>query len=261
MPEINRGPAYRIHTRRLVIRCWNPVDAPLLKQAIDESVEHLRPWMPWAHAEPQELQNRVAHMRAWRAKFDLDQDYVYGIFSRDETRVLGGTGLHTRAGPDALEIGYWIHKDVINQGLATESSAALTRVAFEVNRVQRVEIHCDPRNVRSAAVPRKLGFTHEAVLRRRLPFLEERPHDTMVWTLFADEYAASPSASAEIEAFDVMGRRVLELSFSRGGTTWMQSPSRSWCCTTTRSGVESFRKPCRALARTRSGLRAMGTRA
>jgi hypothetical protein len=39
------GPAYRIHTKRLIIRCWRPKDAPLLKLAIDESLDHLRQWM------------------------------------------------------------------------------------------------------------------------------------------------------------------------------------------------------------------------
>jgi hypothetical protein len=44
-----KGPAYRIHTQRMVIRCWHPQDAPLLKEAIDQNLDHLRPWIPWAH--------------------------------------------------------------------------------------------------------------------------------------------------------------------------------------------------------------------
>ncbi|TLN26019.1 N-acetyltransferase, partial [bacterium] len=42
------GPAYRVVSDRLVIRCWNPEDAPLLKEALADSVEHLKPFMPWA---------------------------------------------------------------------------------------------------------------------------------------------------------------------------------------------------------------------
>jgi RimJ/RimL family protein N-acetyltransferase len=95
-----------------------------------------------------------------RGKFDLGNDFVYGIFNPDETQFLGGTGLHTRPGEGAREIGYWIHKAYINQGLATEVSAALTRVAFEIEHVSRVGIHCDPKNVLSASVPIKLGYIH-----------------------------------------------------------------------------------------------------
>ena len=38
---------YRIETERLVLRCYDPEDAPLLKDAVDRSLDHLRPWMPW----------------------------------------------------------------------------------------------------------------------------------------------------------------------------------------------------------------------
>ncbi len=209
MSEQVHGPAYRIQTSRLVIRCWNPVDAPLLKQAIDESLEHLRPWIRWAEKEPEELDKKIERLRQFRGNFDLDQEYVYGVFDREQTRVLGGTALHTRVGPGALEIGYWIHQKHIHQGLATELSAALTKVAFEIHGVYRVEIHCDPRNVRSAAVPRKLGFTHEGTLRQHLQIAEGKFRDSMMWTLLKNEYPASPAASASIEAFDAVGRRIL----------------------------------------------------
>jgi RimJ/RimL family protein N-acetyltransferase len=135
------------------MRCWEPADALLLKAAIDASLDHLRPWMPWAQHEPEELEAKIERLRRYRGNFDLGQDFVYGVFDRDETQVLGSSGLHTRVGKGAREIGYWIHADHVNQGLATETSAALTRVAFEVDVVGRVEIHCDPANERSAAVP------------------------------------------------------------------------------------------------------------
>jgi RimJ/RimL family protein N-acetyltransferase len=207
-------PAYRIHTSRLVIRCWQPADAPLFKAAIDASKEHLLPWMPWAANEPEPVEKKIALLRGFRGRFALDQDYVYGLLNRDESQVLGGSGLHTRAGEPArgaaaLEIGYWIHVDHINRGLATETSAALTKVAFEVSGVERVEIHNDPQNVRSAAVPRKLGFVHEATLRQRARTADGEPRDTMVWTMLRDEYDGSPAALAEIEAFDVVGNKLL----------------------------------------------------
>ena len=205
---LNTGPAYRIHTERLVIRCSEPKDAFLLKKAIDESREHLKPWMVWARGEPEDVQVITNRLRKWRAAFDLDEDYFYCIFDREEKQVLGGTGLHTRQGERAREIGYWIHGDHIGKGLATETSAALTRVAFEVDGVNRVEIHCDPINERSAAIPKKLGFSLEAVLKQRIK-LKDRWRDDMIWTLFAEGYPASPPAKAKIEAYDVTGRQIL----------------------------------------------------
>jgi len=199
-----RRPAYRIETERAVVRCWHPADADKLLQAVSRSVDHLREWMPWAKNEPTTLEEKIGLLRHWRSEFDGDTDYTYGIFSSDEEEVWGGTGLHKRLAGDALEIGYWIRADLINRGLATEVAAALTKVAFTVNKVDRVEIHCDPANVRSAAIPRKLGFTHEALLHRRARGIDGSPIDTMIWTLFLDQFGDSPVAEARVKAFDVL---------------------------------------------------------
>ena len=209
MASIKRGPAYRIITKRLVIRCWQPTDAQMLKDAIDENLDHLRPWMPWALKEPTSLQEKIDRLRQFRGRFDLGQDYVYGIFSPDENQVVGGTGLHLRAGEKAREIGYWIHSDFINRGLATESVSALTRVAFEVDKVDRVEIHCGPNNYRSGAIPKKLEFEHETTLKRRLFDDQGEARDTMIWSIFADSYPESPAATIECSAFDAAGRRLI----------------------------------------------------
>ncbi len=203
------GPAYRIVTRRLVLRCWAPEDAPALKAAVDASREHLAPWLAWARGEPADLQATIALLRVWRGKFDLGQDFVYGIFSRDERRVIGSIGLHTRVGSQAREIGYWIHVDHIGCGYATEAAAALTRVGFEIDHVQRIDIRVAVGNERSANVPRKLAYTREATLRRRDPAPDGALRDVMLWTLLADEYPGSPAAAADIAAYDAAGRRIL----------------------------------------------------
>jgi len=203
-------PPYRIVSERLVVRCWEPRDAPLLKEAVDSSLDDLRPWMPWAHMEPQPLSEKVALLRRFRGQFDLGQDFVYGIFDSDETKVAGGTGLHTRVGDDAYEIGYWIRSSHAGQGFATEATAALTRVAFELCGVDRVEVRVEPGNAPSIAVPRKLGFAEEGTLRRRLPAHEDgAPRDVTVFALFLDDFAGSPAASSTLEAYDAAGARVL----------------------------------------------------
>ena len=202
------NPAYRIETKRLLIRCYNPEDAPLLDESVTANVEHLRPWMPWVYSEPEPLEEKVQRLKRFRGLFDLGQDFVYGIFNRENTKLLGGTGLHTRLGDSQLEIGYWLHKDYINQGRVTESTSALIRVAFELIGVHRVEIHCDPGNFASASVPRKLGFTHEGTLRAKTRFLD-RWTDSMIWGLLESEYPDSPSANAEIKVFDADGQQVL----------------------------------------------------
>jgi len=205
------GPAYRVVTSRLVLRCWNPPDAPLLKTAIDANLEHLYPWMPWVNNEPTDLQVKIETIRRFRSEFDAGKQFVYGIFNPEETEVWGGSGLHPRVGDEGLEIGYWIHKDQIRKGLAAETAAALTRVALEVNGMRRIEIHCALENEASAGVARKLGYHLDGALRKRLVTADGLARDEMVWTMLADEYPGSVAATlaAPIEAYDAIGRRIL----------------------------------------------------
>jgi len=200
---------YRIETERLVVRCWEPRDAPLLKAALDASLDHLRPWMPWAAFEPSPLDEVVERLRRFRGQFDLDQDHVMGVLTPDEGEAVGGTGFHARQGPNALEIGYWIAAAQEGRGLMSEAVAALTHAAFELVGVDRVTIVCDPANVRSAGVPRRLGFVEEGVLRARIERGDGRSSDALSFSLFPEEFRASPCASARYRAFDAAGRELV----------------------------------------------------
>ncbi len=205
---MNQITPYRVLTPRLMLRCWDPGDAPALAGLVARNLEHLRPWMNWASDENSDLEIQYQRLRQARARFDQDLDFIYGVLSRDGQTLLGSTGLHTRVGEGVLEIGYWIDKDHTRRGLATELSAALTKTAFEIFKVKRVEIHCDPENLASAAVPRKLGYTLEAVLRQRTVDYDGKPSDSMIWTLLESEYPTSPGALIAIEAFDAAGRKI-----------------------------------------------------
>jgi len=189
------------------VRCWEPRDAPLLKEAVDSSLDHLRPWMPWAHAEPQPLPAKVELLRTFRGKFDLGEEYVYGIFSADESEVVGGTGLHRRSFEGVLEIGYWIRASRAGQGLGTEATAAVARVGFEIAGAERIEIRAARENTTSLAIPRKLGFVEEGTLRRFLHGPDGAPlqRDAVVFALLREELARSPVASAEFHAYDAAG--------------------------------------------------------
>jgi RimJ/RimL family protein N-acetyltransferase len=201
------GPAYRIETPRLVIRCWEPKDAPQLNAALRTSWDHIGGWLPFARGEKPTVSNTLALLRHWRGEYDHDRDYTLGIFAKDGTTVMGSTGMHTR--PGTREIGYWVHVDHIGKGIATETVSALTKVAFEVDKVRLVEIRVEVGNVRSAAIPRKLGYTHEATLRRRFDNGDRGHADAEIWTMMADEYANSRCSEADVRAYDAMGQRLL----------------------------------------------------
>ena len=143
-------------SERLTIRLWRVDEAEALSTAINQSLAHLQPWMDWAAspASPDRAREVIeSSLQRWRDGADA----TYGVFAGDE--IVGGTGLHRRAGPDTLEIGYWIHVDHTGRGYVTEAAAALTDAAFTVPGIEHVEIHHDQANVASGRVPERLGYT------------------------------------------------------------------------------------------------------
>jgi RimJ/RimL family protein N-acetyltransferase len=131
--------------------------APAIVDAINTSLEHLRPWMAWA-AEPATEAGMAAFCAATEQLWDERRDFSYTIVDPADTVVLGGCGLHGRAGRDSLEIGYWVHVDHGGRGIATALTRALTDAAFAIHGIDVVRITCEDTNARSARVPEKLGY-------------------------------------------------------------------------------------------------------
>ena len=89
-------------------------------------------------------------------------------------------------------------------------TAVLTRVGFEVCGLERVDIQVEPHNERSLRIPRRLGFSEDGVLRRRLEPMgdDERRRDSILFTMIADELPASSAMRVPYRAFDVLGRPI-----------------------------------------------------
>ncbi|MDQ3854882.1 MAG: GNAT family N-acetyltransferase [Chloroflexota bacterium] len=155
----------RVEGPRVLLRPYVLEDAPALRESVDESREHLTPWMPWAERS-RSVEDAAATILRSRARWILREDLMMGIFERSTGRHLGGTGLHRMDWKlRGFEIGYWLRKTVEGRGFATETVQVLTRMAFETLDAVRVEIRMDTRNHRSRVVPERLGFVHEGTLR------------------------------------------------------------------------------------------------
>ncbi|HEY4154399.1 MAG TPA: GNAT family protein [Puia sp.] len=200
--------AYKIETERLIIRCYEPGDAAKLHEAITLSMDHLSPWMPWINQEAGAVAGKLDRIRLFRGEFDLGKDYVFGIFNKSEDQLIGSTGLHTRVGEGAREIGYWISARHLNQGFALEAVSALIKTGFEIEKLFRIEIHCNVENIRSQAIPRKLGFRLEAILKSNPLDADAFPRETMIWSLLKSDYDNSPVKKTRIRAFDIAGQEI-----------------------------------------------------
>jgi len=154
---VRRVPPERIEIPGYVLRRLTVTDAPAVSTAANASLEHLRPWMPWATPDGVSVEAQRLRMSGPAWSWSPDSDYGYGVFLANGALV-GALGLHRRVGPGALEIGYWVHVDHTRRGIATASARALTDIGFALPGTRRMEIHCDAANRASAAVPARLGY-------------------------------------------------------------------------------------------------------
>jgi RimJ/RimL family protein N-acetyltransferase len=161
-------PPERIELGDVVVVRHRPHHAEALAAAIGASLDHLRPWMPWADAEAATAEFQHRRLTEEEPKWDDDQDYIMLILDPTETEVLGGTGLHRRQGPGTIEIGYWLRPDQTGRGLITVVAAALTEVGLGLDGVGEVQIHCDVANTSSSAVPRRLRYELREIVEREI---------------------------------------------------------------------------------------------
>jgi RimJ/RimL family protein N-acetyltransferase len=162
-------------------------------EAINTSLEHLRPWMAWAE-EPATEAAMTTLFAASEAQWDQRSDFSYTIVDGPDEAVIGGCGLHARLGPDGLEIGYWVHVDHGGRGLATAASRALTDAAFAIDGIERVRITCAEDNLRSARVPEKLGYEFQG-----LSVPDDGPctgRSTQVWVVQRADWIAGSAERA-----------------------------------------------------------------
>lgn len=146
--------------------------------------ERLGEWMPWVEGTTTKdvqrawLEQRVAETEGFEG---------CGIFVGDE--LAGGVGLSWDPYGIAGEIGYWTRAPFEGRGLVTRSAREFTRIAFEHVGLNRVVIRAGVGNVRSRAVPERLGYVEESVERgggRGLGGF----YDIVVYSMLADEWRA-----------------------------------------------------------------------
>ena len=181
--RVHERPDELIERPPVTLRRFRADDRDALFQTVTESLDHLRPWMPWA--ADYSLASAEEYLARSVKGWDEGIEYNYAVLTAigdGSSALVGIVGLMARIGPGGLEIGYWVHRAYTRRGLATAATAALVEQAFRLPGVDRVEIVHDELNIASAGVPRKLGFTE--VGRRPLDFRPPAGSGTgVVWRL------------------------------------------------------------------------------
>lgn len=175
----------RIEGERIILAAPVAGLGPIMAATVCASLDHIKPWMPWAQTAPT-MEDSEAVIRRMQADFIARRELAFQIYSKAAdgscAEMLGSTGFH---GIDwelrKFEIGYWIRPSSVGRGYVSEAVRLLTDLAFKQLRARRVEIRMDERNLASRAVAERCGFEFEGLLRSEALGVDGEPRDTRVY--------------------------------------------------------------------------------
>jgi ribosomal-protein-serine acetyltransferase len=164
------------------LRPLDESDAAELYELVERNRARLAQWMAWAAEQTPDQTLRFIHSQI------AQNDGLTAALVADD-RIVGVVGFHGIDWPNrSASIGYWLSEDEQGRGTMTEAVRALVEHAFTHWRLNRVEIRADIENLRSRAVPERLGFHQEGVLRQAYRVSDDRYSDDAVYSMLASEW-------------------------------------------------------------------------
>lgn len=174
----------QMETERLLLCAPQANLSVIVNPAIQSSLESLKKWFRWAH-EPQTLQYTEMNIRQAMGRFHNREELRYYLFKKEDGLFVGTASLFPESwAVPSFAIGYWVSTASTGQGFITETVRGLTHFAFSTCQAHRVEIHCDARNNKSAAVAERAGFIFEGTRHWDSRDVEGKLCDTLVYVKF-----------------------------------------------------------------------------
>jgi ribosomal-protein-serine acetyltransferase len=179
--------AYRINDDE-EIRLTQERHAAALFALVQQNHDRLRQWVPWLHHTATEEDTR-AYIRRRLQRLADNNGWAGGLWYRGA--LAGEIGCdYIDWSNRCTEIGYWVGAAFEGKGLVTRACRAVVDHAFTGLGLHRVQIRCASGNTRSRAIPERLGFKQEGVL-RGIERLHDRYVDLVIYGMLAEEWPGS----------------------------------------------------------------------
>lgn len=180
---------FTIQSDRLLLRApGEKDDAELVNGAIRASIHEFQKWLPFAQTIPT-LEETESNLKRAHELYVNRESFRYLIFLHETNTFIGTVSLQ---GIDwdvpKAEIGYWLHTAYTGHGYMSEAVDLVTKFGFSQFGFQRIEIRCESTNKESRAIPERLGFQLEGVLRNDdLSADGKHVTDTVVYSMLPNE--------------------------------------------------------------------------
>ena len=138
--------------------------APDIFNLIDKDRKHLKEWLPWVDktVSVKDTENNLSERIE---KFEKKEAAsFYAVYENSFVASVGFISIDNNN--QKGEIGYWLLSQFQGKGLMTECVKACIKYGFEDLGLNKIVIKCASKNIKSAAIPKKLGFSLEGTLRQ-----------------------------------------------------------------------------------------------
>ncbi len=171
-------------------RLLDESDAPELHRLIEANRAYLARWLPWAAG--QTFEDTLGFIRKTEEQLTGNDGFQTAIVCEgDIAGVIGYVGVDWSN--RSTNLGYWLDEEHQGKGTMTEAVRALVDHALSVWELNRVEIRAAAENRRSRAIPERLGFRPEGIL-RQAELVDGRYLDNIIYSMLAADW---PGAGLE----------------------------------------------------------------
>jgi len=178
MPHFDLGDGLELKTLELE-------HSELLFEAVDSCRPYLRQWLPWVDATLTP-RDSVVFIESTRRQEEAQNGFQVGIWQ--DKSLVGCIGFHAlNKANRRTSLGYWIREEAQGRGIVRRSVARLVDHAFDEFKMHRLEIRCGVDNIKSRAIPEKLGFKFEGIA-RDAEWICDRFIDHAVYAVLAPEW-------------------------------------------------------------------------
>ena len=169
----------------LELRLLDESDAEQLFKLVDANRPYLRAWLPWLDMNVR-VEDTMQFIRSCQSQYE--NRVCFNVSIRYLGNIVGIIGYHPIDWQNrSALIGYWISGNSQGKGIMTRACKTLTTYAFKTLQLNRIDIRCATGNVKSCAIPKRLGFTFEGTL-REAEWLYDHFVDLHVFSMLAKEW-------------------------------------------------------------------------
>ncbi len=152
---------------------------------VNQQRSYLREWLPWVDVTKKEENTRDYMKSAHQLNMGGQQLNTWIFY---QNRLCGAISfVRIDRVNNEGEIGYWLSKEVMGNGIMTKSCKRMIRYGFEQMGLNRIIIRVAAENQPSLAIPERLGLYFEGVMRKGLR-IREAYHDLHLYSILRDEF-------------------------------------------------------------------------